>query len=394
MKKKEAHSPYTSELATFVPEALTELIGSKGPDVVERVGVDVVKEVIGDVLCGLNLRNSTEMLTRRRLGMLNAATLVMFLAGVQQYKDLVARLPKIAARGLKETKSKPERWLLQWTIGLTTKGVQNVLRDSHEALDSYVAKFTEASQDIVRRCEQQFGRLSADISLTGQSNKTVTVSWDFFVALFCTIGSQTLAIRGSEKSTYGKLFERLVLGSILRILGFGLISPDEIPKKPKEVFWLSSQFGTREADATLILKPGVAVRFDLGFIGRGNPEISKDKVSRFERQLEIDTEKYYSSTIIIVDRVGERSKIVEQARKIDGVIIQMSLSQWPRQLVKELHDRYGFTHELLNMEPAKAGKYLRGKVRALDIGEFVAAISPLISEEEDEAEVGGDNSGE
>jgi hypothetical protein len=384
MKNSKKPPTYTSVLSEFVPEALTDLIGIKGVEVVERVGIDVVKQVIGDVLCGLNLRNSTEMLTRRRLGMLNAATLVMFLKGASKYNDLVEMLPKIAAKGLKETKSKPERWLLQWTIGLTTKAVQNVLRDSDAALDSYVENFGEASRDIVKRCREQFGDLNARIKLSKGSE--LAVSWDFFVALFCTIGSQTLAIRGSEKSTYGKLFERLVLGSVLSLLGFRLTSPNSIPTKPRNIFWLSSQFGAREADGTVILEPGKAIRFDLGFIGRGNPEISKDKVSRFERQLEINEKKYYSTTFVVVDRVGERSTIVEQAEKIGGVIVQMSLSQWPRLLAKEMNQKYGFEHEILKMKPAAVDTYLRKRVNGLDVMQFVRAVSPLISEEEDESE--------
>lgn len=384
MKNHAGRSPYSSELSEFVPQILTDLIGSKGVEVVERVGTDVVKNIIADVLCGLNLRNSTEMLTRRRLGMMNSATLVMFLRGVSEYKDLVERLPLIAAHGLKETKSKQERWLLQWAVGLTTKGVQNVLRDSQEALDSYVAKFTEASRDIVRRCGEEFGPLSVGLQLGDE--KKVSVSWDFFVSLFCTIGSQTLAIRGSEKSTYGKLFERLVLGSVLTILGFRLIDPHETPEKPKNVFWLSSQFGAREADATVILKPGVAIRFDLGFIGRGNPEISKDKVSRFERQLEVNEKQLYSTTMVIVDRVGDRSKIIEQAQKIGGVIIQMSLTQWPQQLAQELNRRFGYEHSLLKMRPPDVEHYIRTRVGQMDVAPFLGAVSPLISEEEDDAE--------
>ncbi len=236
----------------------------------------------------------------------------------------------------------------------------------------------------MRSCREQFGELSAKIKLSKELE--LAVSWEFFVALFCTIGSQTLAIRGSEKSTYGKLFERLILGTVLTILGFELISTDAIPKQPRNIFWLSSQFGAREADGTLILEPGTAIRFDLGFIGRGNPEISKDKVSRFERQLEINEEKYYSTTFLIVDRVGERSKIVEQAEKIGGVIVQMSLSQWPQLLAKELSRKYGFKHELLNMDAAHVDRYLRDKVNQLDVMQFVKAISPLISDEEDESE--------
>jgi len=366
---------YKTPLATFVPQALTDLIGNKGVEVVERVGVDAVKDVIAEVLCGRNLRNSTEMLTRRRLGMLNAATLVMFVRGAAEYGDLLKELPAMAAAGLKKTKSRPERRLLEWIIGLTTKGVQNVLRDSEDALDSYVGKLTEASKDIAQRCKDQFGAIAAEIQLPDE--KKIQVSWDFFIALFCTIGSQTLFIRGSEKSTYGKLFERLVLGSVLTILGFKLVPSNSIPQNPEMVFWLSSRFGARESDATLILKPGVAVRFDLGFIGRGNPEISKDKLSRFERQLEVDGESYYSTTFVIVDRIGDRSRIVDQASNIGGVIIQMSLSQWPKALASELHQRYGFSHALLTMNDRQADEFIRERVRELDISRFLGAVSAV-----------------
>lgn len=385
MNPRDKKNTYTTNLAHVVPQALTDLIGSKGAEVIERVGVEAVKEVIADVLCGRNLRNSTEMLTRRRLGMLNAATLVMFIGGVTRHRNFVQMLPDLAANGLKETKSKPERWLLQWMVGLTTKGVQNVLRDSHEALDAYITKFSETSGDIVRRCKEQFGEIAGEIQVSN-GNK-ILVSWEFFIALFCTIGSQTLAIRGSEKSTYGKLFERLVLGSVLSILGFRLVAFNSIPKDPKMVFWLSSQFGARESDATLIVKPGTAVRFDLGFIGRGNPEISKDKVSRFERQLDIHDKAYYSTTFVIVDRIGDRSKIIDQAKNIGGVIIQMSLSQWPQELASELNKKHGFTHKILKMDPAEADAFVREQVKSQDISRFVTAVSALITEEEDEPEL-------
>src|SRR3990172_192510 len=104
-------------------------------------------------------------------------------------------------------------------------------------------------------------------------------------SLIKTIGAQTLAIRGSEKSAYGKLFEKLVLGSLLHILGFKHIAPP--PQEYEKVFWLSSRNEKRESDATLLYELGQGVRFDIGFIGRGNPEISLDKVTRFEREISL-----------------------------------------------------------------------------------------------------------
>lgn len=367
-------------MARFVPDALTELIGSRGIDVVKRVGLDVVKGVIADVLCGKNLRDSTEMLTRRRIGMLNAATLAFFVKGVSSSAQFLEELPRIAADGLTRRPSKQERWLLQWILGLTEKGVQNVLRDSEKALEGYRKKFVETSKDIANRCEAEYGPVAGKIALRDGSE--AAVSWHMLVSLFCTIGSQTLAIRGSEKSTYGKLFERLILGTVLEILGFKFVQ--QPPGETKKVFWLSSTFGARESDATALIGPGQAVRFDIGFIGRGNPEISKDKVSRFEREVEIDGTKYYSATFIIVDRIGERSKIVEQAKAINGTIIQMSMSFWPKQLALGLQSKVGFEHELCDMPATGLETYLRRVVSGVRIERYVEAISNLIAEEKDD----------
>jgi hypothetical protein len=370
----------------FVPQAMTELIGSRGVDVIRRIGIDEVKKVIADVLCGVNLRDSTELLTRRRIGMLNAATLVLFLRGLSASKDFLDTLPHVATAGLRNHPSKQERWLLQWLLGLTGKGVQNILRDSHSALEQYRDRFVVTHRDMIRRCAREFGPIAGVIKLDGQ--QAVEVSWDFLLSIFCAIGSQTLAIRGSEKSTYGKLFERLVLGSVLQMLGFKHVRFP--PSETKNVFWFSSRLGARESDAAVLCGPGKAVRFDIGFIGRGNPEISKDKVSRFERQLEVTGEdkkvrKYYCATFVIVDRVGERSEIIEQAKAINGTIVQMSMSYWPKILAKKLYEKTGFRSTLLRVSDGKVDAWLRNKTEKVSIGEFVEVTSGLIAEEKDEA---------
>jgi len=110
---------------------------------------------------------------------------------------------------------------------------------------------------------------------------------------------------------------------VLQILGFKHVTFP--PKRTNRVFWLTDRLGSRESDATALCSPGQAVRFDIGFIGRGNPEISRDKVSRFERQLEVGKPRYYCGTFVIVDRIGERSRLVEQAKLINGTVIQMSM---------------------------------------------------------------------
>lgn len=270
--------------------------------------------------------------------------------------------------------------MLQWLLGLTTKGVQNILRDSDSALDRYKDQFVATHRDLVQQCIREYGPVAGTIAVEG---RRVTVSWEFLLSLFCTIGSQTLAIRGSEKSTYGKLFERLVLGTVLQSLGLKHVKYP--PKEQRNVFWLSSRLGARESDAAVLVSPGKAARFDIGFIGRGNPEISKDKVSRFERVLELNGTKHYWATFIIVDRVGERSTLVEQAETINGTIVQMSMSYWPKELAKALQRRMGYRAALLRVPDAQVDAWLRKKVDATDIESFVEATSGLIAAEQDEA---------
>src|SRR3989338_3636504 len=320
------------------------------------------------------------MLTRRRIGMLNAATLAFFVKGLSVSRDFIDALPKIAAEGLNQRPSKQERWLLQWVLGLTEKGVQNILRDSAQALDGYCVKFVETGNDIAKRCEDEYGPLAGEIAMADGSKTSVT--WKMLLSLFCTIGSQTLAIRGSDKSKYGKLFGQLILGSVLEILGFTQVLYP--PRETRKVFWLWSRLGARESDATVLIRPGQAVRFDIGFIGRGNTEISKDKVSRFEREIDIGGKKFYSATFIIVDRIGERSKIVEQANSIDGTIIQMSMGFWPQLLARALRAKLGFTHELCGVPRARLEAYLRRAVSKVRLERFVETVSDATAEEHDE----------
>lgn len=193
------------------------------------------------------------------------------------------------------------------------------------------------------------------------------------LSLFCTIGSQTLAVRGSEKSTYGKLFERLVLGSVLSSLDFEhTLYP---PKKTSNVFWLSSKIGEREADATLLIAPGQAIRFDLGFIGRGNPEITKDKVSRFERNLEVNKQTYHSATCIIVDRVGEGSGLEAQAKRAGARLIQMSMSFWPIELAKWLSAQFQHKSDIANCKPVDLPDVLKRKLTGVSFDNFVQGIT-------------------
>ncbi len=357
-----------NSLTELISPADLDLLSASGSQLVEQIGLDVVRGVVLDILTGKNLRDSTEALTRRRIATLNLAIVELFIKGSASSKDFVNQLPKIATDILsKGNLSKAERWLAQWILGLTDKAFQNVLRDDPEAIAEYRDRYIKICDEVIAGRKTEKGSLQGEFTING--NQKAQINWLWMTYLLNTIGAQTLAIRGSEKSAYGKLFEKLVLGSILHILGFKHIAAP--PQEYEKVFWLSSRNEKRESDATLLYELGQGVRFDIGFIGRGNPEISLDKVTRFEREISLGRSKFFMATIILVDRIGANSRIERMAAEVQGTIIQMSAGYWPKQVAQVLNKTLGFKHDLTHMDDSETEKYLRKAVRKVPLEQFI-----------------------
>ncbi len=354
-------------ISKFIPKIGESLAFYKGKEVLERIGENIVKEVVTSVLCGGNVRSLTEGLTRRRLLLSNAALLATFLKCHDKIDNFIEEMPRIIKKEL-GTKISPEKKIfLQWFIGLTGKSIQNVLRSDEDEYDKYLENIEASLKKSVESCKMDFGELRGELQL---KNVACSVDWEFILYLFTAIGAQTLSIRGSEKSMYGKIFEKLVLGSLLTIFGFQLINPEDSSHNNK-VFWLSSRGDKRESDATLLYKPGVGVRFDIGFIGPGNTEISLDKVSRFEREMEYGRQIHYTSTIIIVDRIGEKSRIVDMAKAIDGDIVQMSMAYWVKDVSKILKKRIHFENDLSKIPNEQIRPYIESRMSQIDLNAFL-----------------------
>jgi hypothetical protein len=383
--------PETNENGLFsglmTPAALQLLPGS-GAGLIQQIGFDVIRGIILDVLTGKNIRDSTEALTRSRISALNMAMVALFLKGAAQSSDFVDKLPLMAADIL-SSKGVPrsERWLAQWMLGLTDKGVQNILRDDRSVFKNYSDLYMQVCREIIETHKKEYGELTGYLKL-GEGNE-IAVDWPFITYLLNAIGAQTLTIRGSNKSAIGKLFEKLILGSLLSILGFKYESSRQIGDR---IFWLSSRDTHRESDATLLYEIGKGVRFDIGFIGRGNTEISLDKVTRYQQEQVLQDKPFFMATIIIVDRIGERSNIRELARKVGGRIVQMSASYWPQEVARLLHERFSFEHELIDMEQNRIEDYLRERLEHVPLESFISSIPienpaevrqmPLLTEDE------------
>lgn len=337
-----------------------------GKTIIDSLGEEMIREVVASILCGGNVRSLTEELTRKRLGVSNAILFAAFLHSQNETERFVERIPELAKVEM-ERKPTEERQFLQWCIGLTQKGIQNILRDEGGALVEYLNAYEGALKEAVAEVTKDYGEFDGVAKLSGIEAK---MDWPFILSLFAAIGSQTLTIRGSEKSMYGKLFERLVLGSLLTILGFELTDTRDISSS-EGVFWLSEKGNKRECDATLLYQPGLGANFDIGFIGRGNTEISLDKVSRFERQAEHAEERYAMMTIIVVDKIGSKSKIKELANNIGGHIVQMSMTHWVKDVCNILHTQWGFQHPINDLPDAELSAFIQTSMQSVSLRNFL-----------------------
>jgi hypothetical protein len=337
-------------------------------EMIDRVGQEIINNVVCSILLGGNVRSLTEGLTRRRILLSNASLFLTYLKSMKLFDDLESNISSIIQKELLSGKlSSDEKIFLQWFLGLTGKSIQNVLRSNPEEVKTFLTKFDLSLKTISNELNNEFGEIQTHINI---DNENYLLEWPNLLRIFYSIGTQTLALRGSEKSMYGKLFEKLTLGSLLTILGFEFVNP-KVSMKTSKVFWLSERKDKRESDATLLFQKGKGVRFDFGFIGPGNPEISLDKVSRFEKEMEFGRQLHYMTTIIIIDRIAEGSRIVEMAEKINGHIIQMSMTNWVSELVVILKNEVGYSHPLTDMNSSQTINYIKKEIKNMNLSAFI-----------------------
>lgn len=358
-------------VSNSIPTIGKNLVKYKGIELIDRLGKDVIIDVVSSILCGGNVRAMTEKLTQRRIAMSNASMLMTFINSENQGIDLDDIYTQINYELEKGKLSIAEKNYLFWIIGLTGKSIQNVLRGNNkENLATYLAELTETIDSSHKKLSEEFGDLDGMFLIKDGATE---LSWKRFLQIALAIGTQTLAIRGAEKSMYGKFFEKLILGSVLSILGFEY-SANTDHSKNSMIFWLSERGEKRESDATILYKPGKGVRFDIGFIGVGNTEISLDKVSRFEREMQRGSELHYMKTIVLIDRIGEGSRIVEMAHSIGGSIVQMSMNYWVYEVAQILENSIGYRHEILDLPKEKSIEYINTKIKQIDMQRFITGI--------------------
>jgi hypothetical protein len=377
LKSKKTPKPQVEAIENLLPASGRLLLTGGGKEFIEKLGVEAAKQVVLGVLKGDNIRAQTEPLTRRRVALVSNAMISLFTEGWLTNPDFTAHLSDLAVRQITGARKSDNAtiWPAQWLIGLTGKSAQNIMRGRAEARDLYLEEFESAIRDAAERSAADFGATNLTLGFVedvGQARQPLT--WLDLTRLATAIGCATLTIRGSDKSTYGKLFERLVLGAVLTLMGFEYVQNGTNPKIER-VFWLSDSSDTRECDATIRFKANKFIRIDIGFIGEGNPEIAKDKLTRYSSELERGEVSALSKTFIIIDKMPKTTKTLEAAAKSGAEIIQMSMSYWPLILAAKLQQHLGMELEILAIQEEDLAEYLASRIAPIKIQDFLVGIT-------------------
>lgn len=361
-----------TKLRDLIPNDSVKLVKYSARDLIERLGKDIITKVVESILCGGNFRHLTEGLTQRRILLMNASLVMTYLKALNSIDDFQNNISHIVKIETEIKRLPPNvKSYLYWFLGLTGKSIQNVVRDN-SGFEKYLSSLDSNLKEISDLITETYGDL--DVSFTNNGIKYL-MKWPTLLRCLLCIGAQTLTIRGSEKSMYGKFFEKLVLGSVLSIVGATLIDKNDTSKK-NMVYWLSqTDDEKRECDATLLVRAGYGVRFDIGFIGQGNTEISADKLSRYERVSERGDRRLYASTIILIDKLGKNSNVNNIARRTGNHVIQMSGTYWVYELIKTLKDEFEFyEHPLLAKSQEESITFIKEAINKIDLAQFVKAL--------------------
>lgn len=302
------------------------LIKGGAETLIEQLGDNSVDNIVKSVLKGGNVRDITELITRTKLSISNAALLDLFSSFDFSKNDSLDNFFLYTKSNISLSTISSQNTLLSlWLLGLTQKSLNNIVR-GRQNLNDYTNNLFDTLTDTIDNIEHTFGELSGDIKI---GDKSLIINWTTFITLSMAIGAQTLSIRGSDKSTNGKFFEKLILGSSLSIMGFSYCEtlPEIINKNDKFFILSSTETNERETDATIICNDK-AVSVDIGFIGGGNPEITADKLTRFRSDKNIGLKNINMVPLVIVDTINNDTVIKTLASSLNGKAIEMKDKYW------------------------------------------------------------------
>ena len=85
----------------LIPQSSLNLVKYSGGQLIERLGADIISNVVLSILKGSNIRSLTEGLTQRRILLMNASLFVTYLKGLRSFDDFTAQLNGIISSVLR-----------------------------------------------------------------------------------------------------------------------------------------------------------------------------------------------------------------------------------------------------------------------------------------------------
>lgn len=308
------------------PENRRHLIGTiSGSSIIEEMAEDEFRQMIIECLTGRNPRIYTESWAQAKVfhGVFTAIE-EMYLKGKEDEPNFILEAPLKASQylnkhhtsqaGSSDKLNNIDIILCQWICNLTSKGWDNILQANPANLQEWANSVMDAIDKV------GYGSIERNI-------------------INMTIYNASLAKKGGLKSAMGNLFEPLLLYSVLSSCGLSYVSADEFERSSGPSFTLNVNEG-RQSDAQIKtgLQHPTKIDIDIGFIGKGNPEIIADKTQRFGNMLG-GGEKPLAHTIIIVSSIPESESaqlVVRQATLLGAKVITMSGYNWAYLLCEEL----------------------------------------------------------
>lgn len=310
----------------FFPQNRRHLIGTlSGNSIIDEMSSIEFRQMVIECLTGRNPRIHTENWAQAKVfhGVFTGIQ-DMFFDGKKHNPNFIIDAPKEAARYLYNHRKTPRNpdlrlsdtdvILCQWICNLTSKGWDNILQANPENLEDWADAVIDSMRQVV------YGGLEANI-------------------INMVIYNASLAKKGGLKSAMGNLFESLLLYSGLSACGLNFVPNDNFNSCHSPCFTLDVNEG-RQADAQIKtgLKHPSKIDIDIGFIGKGNPEIIADKTQRFGNIVG-GGEKPLEHTIIIVSSIPETDKaqlVVRQATLLGAKVITMSGNNWVYELCEAI----------------------------------------------------------
>lgn len=245
-----------------------------------------VRKIIHTILIGQNYRALTESATSLEISCyMDWILTVCHKAKLEYGNNWLIELQNLCS----EIKGQQEiKWLKVWLMGLALKTTAN-LGIKSGTYGEYLSKVKNASDSLF---EDQANTTSIQLYSNGLTS--TLLSHGDSIWLLQVAGAAVLTLRGSKKSTIGKMLEKAIAKACLTALGL----------KEGEHFQLNLAADTeveREIDAEIHTRRG-RVRVDVALIGTGNQEVSEDKLSRVGK-----------NGIVLVDKLGLKSKVPANA---------------------------------------------------------------------------------